>query len=253
MAKDSYWFKHDSTAGRGTRMRKMAFIYGHWGKGIYWDVIEILRDQDGYKFEKDETSIQMLADLIGCKDPVKFENWFNDCIKLDLLQSDKTHFFSNVLNENMGVWETKKTNGGKKKKAKTERIKSENGAKTEHKIIEDKIIEDNNLLKRENLTEMLLNDLPNSTHLETISQRSGLTIEQIKEKIPEFKKSASLEYKTPMDLVNHFLRWLNVKKDSNDKKQYFLCSPHGRWNGFLTQDEFEAKTKTGYWTLEKVI
>ena len=48
--KDSYWFKHDSTAGRGLKMRKMAHIYSHWGKGIYWDVVEILRDQDCYRF-----------------------------------------------------------------------------------------------------------------------------------------------------------------------------------------------------------
>ena len=141
MAKDSYWFKHDSTAGRGTRMRKMAFIYGHWGKGIYWDVIEILRDQSGYKFELDDESLRLLADLIGCKDEAKFINWFNDCVRLDLLQTDENHFFSLVLLENMGVWETKKGNGSK---AKSKRNESEIEAKPKHKIIEDKIRVDNN-------------------------------------------------------------------------------------------------------------
>jgi len=141
MAKDSYWFKHDSTAGRGTRMRKMAFIYGHWGKGIYWDVIEILRDQSGYKFELDDESLRLLADLIGCKDEAKFINWFNDCLRLDLLQTDENHFFSLVLLENMGVWETKKGNGSK---AKSKRNESETEAKPKHKIIEDKIRVDNN-------------------------------------------------------------------------------------------------------------
>jgi hypothetical protein len=136
MAKDSYWFKHDSTAGRGTRMRKMAFIYGHWGKGIYWDVIEILRDQSGYKFELDNESLRLLADLIGCKDEGKFINWFNDCVRLDLLQTDENHFFSQVLLENMGVWETKKLNGSK---TKSKRNESEIEAKQKHKIIEDNI------------------------------------------------------------------------------------------------------------------
>lgn len=141
MAKDSYWFKHDSTAGRGTRMRKMAFIYGHWGKGIYWDVIEILRDQSDYKFELDNESLRLLADLIGCKDEQKFINWFNDCVRLDLLQVSDNYFYSQVLCENMGVWESKKTNGSK---AKSKRNESEIEAKTKHKIIEDKIRVDNN-------------------------------------------------------------------------------------------------------------
>lgn len=42
---------------------------------------------------------------------------------------------------------------------------------------------------------------------------------------------------------------LNLKQD---KKHYFLSSPHGRWDGFLTQKEFEDKTQTGYWTLIKI-
>lgn len=111
--KDSYWFRHDSTAGRGLRMRKMAHIYGHWGKGIYWDVIEILRDQSNYCFNSDDTSLQMLADLIGCKDEVKFISWFRDCLRFDLFQIQDDKFFSQILCENMENWETKKGNGGK--------------------------------------------------------------------------------------------------------------------------------------------
>ena len=222
MAKDSYWFKHDSTAGRGTRMRKMAFIYGHWGKGIYWDVLEILRDQDGYRFEKDEQSIQMLSDLIGCKDPDKLFNWLSDCIGLDLIQSDEKYFFSNVLKANMTKWESTKDAGiqsGKVRKerklnetrTKRERTVNETRTKDEHNIIEDNIIEDN-ILKRENLTEFVLDDLENSSHLEIVCKRTELSLSRIKELIPEFKKIAALEYPTVLDLINHFIRWVNKNK-----------------------------------------
>ena len=84
--KDSFWFRHDCTAGRALKMRKMAFVYGHWGKGIYWDVIEILRDQEKYRYSSDEFDLRMLCDLIGCKDESKFLNWFNDCLKFELLE-----------------------------------------------------------------------------------------------------------------------------------------------------------------------
>lgn len=139
MSKDAYWFKHDSTSGRGLRMRKMAHVYGHWGKGIYWDVIEILRDQSNYCFDSDEVSLQMLADLIGCKDEPKFLSWFNDCVKFELFKIQKNKFYCEVLCVNMEVWETKKGNGGK---PKTKRIKSEIEAKQKHKITEDNRIEE---------------------------------------------------------------------------------------------------------------
>lgn len=113
MAKDSYWFKHDSTSGRGLRIKKIQHIYGHWGKGVYWDVIEVLREQDNYTFESDESSLQMLSELIGLKEFEKFSNWFNDCLKLGLFKIANNRFFSEVLIENMSNWESKKSNGNK--------------------------------------------------------------------------------------------------------------------------------------------
>lgn len=149
MRKDSYWFRHDSTAGRGLRMRKMAHIYGHWGKGIYWDVIEILRDQSDYSFNYDDSSLQLLCDLIGCKDEVKFINWIKDCVKITLLEVCDNKLFSRILCENMGVWEIKKQNGskgGRPEKPKHNLTNNLTETKTKanrnHNIIEDNIREE---------------------------------------------------------------------------------------------------------------
>lgn len=109
--KDSYWFRHDTTAGRGLRLRKIQHIYTHWGKGIYWDVIEILREQENYTYPNDESSLGLLSSLVGCSDQTKFLNWYRDCVKIDLLQEAEGVFFSLVLSENMRKWETKKRNG----------------------------------------------------------------------------------------------------------------------------------------------
>lgn len=137
MAKDSFWFRHDSGAGRGLRIRKIQHLYTHWGKGIYWDVIEILREQEGYNYPNDESSLQLLCSLIGCSDTTKFINWYKDCVKIDLLQEDGNVFFCAVLTENMVKWETKKRNGSE---PKSETI-SESEAKSGEKRREDKIIE----------------------------------------------------------------------------------------------------------------
>lgn len=87
------------------------------------------------------------------------------------------------------------------------------------KIIEDKIIEDNTFIEKKNLTEQLLSDLENSTHLEVVCKRTKLTLEQVKSSIPGFKQVANIEYAKPMDLVMHFIRWLNQNppKDINSK------------------------------------
>ncbi len=156
MAKDSYWFKHDSSAGRGLKLRKMQHIYGHWGKGIYWDIIETLREQNGYKYLADDSSLQLLCDLIGCKDETKFLNWYKDAIKNGLLIEHENWFYSSILIENMKIWETKKLNGekgGRGHKANQKLIKSESDSESKanakanrkHKIIEEKSIEENKI------------------------------------------------------------------------------------------------------------
>ena len=50
-------------------------------------------------------------------------------------------------------------------------------------------------------------------------------------------------------------RWNDEISESlkSDKKHYYLCSPFGRWDGLLTEDEFKAKTLSGHWTLEKIV
>ena len=141
--KDSYWFKHDSTAGRALKMRKMAHIHKHWGKGIYWDVIEVLREQSGYTFDYDDTSLQMLSDLIGCKDDAKFITWMRDCVQIGLFEVAEDKFFSAILCENMEVWEKQKRNGSQPK-AKPK----PNGSIIEEESIEEKKTEQESIEER---------------------------------------------------------------------------------------------------------
>lgn len=175
MSKDSYWFRHDSTAGRGLKMRKIAHIYNHWGKGVYWDVVEMLRDSENYEYDNTEFDLLMLADLIGCKDPEKFINWYSDCVKFGLLIESKGKFSSPALSEVMESWEAKKTNGskgGRPKKIKTETKPNQKLNETEtkpnvkanhnHKRIEENIIEENII---ENNTIKFISSFPDYDNL----------------------------------------------------------------------------------------
>lgn len=120
MAKDAYWFKHDAGAGRDIKMLELKSIYSHWGIGVYWEVIEVLREQNNYRFEVKK--LQLLCSLIQCDDFTKFNNFYNDCLRIGLLNKDDKYLYSNSLLDRMNKWEAKKRNGSEPK-AKSKRIK----------------------------------------------------------------------------------------------------------------------------------
>ena len=229
MGKDSFWFKHDSTAGRGLRMRKMAHIHGHWGKGVYWDVIEILRDQSGYKFDCDETSLQMLADIIGVKDEPKFMSWFADCIKFELFIIDGKSFFSEVLCSNMEVWETKKTNGGKGgRRTKTEsatgikpdrnRNDNRNGSIREDKSIVEEIREDLfkkvEIIENVDFEEIFIELVRDQVWQEGVAMTLKFKLPHVQKMLVDFLNELKLKedyHKGHKKIKEHFVNW--IKKD----------------------------------------
>jgi len=50
MRKDAYYFHHDSNARHDPKIIAMLSSYGLKGYGCYWVFIEILREQEGYKY-----------------------------------------------------------------------------------------------------------------------------------------------------------------------------------------------------------
>lgn len=116
MAKDSYWFAHDSTAGRGIKLRTIQALFKHEGKGYYWDVVEVLRDQDGYVYGCTEEHLFILGSLIGINEETyekTFKKWFQKCVEIGLFCVEENVFFSPVLTEKMRFWEKQKRNGSK--------------------------------------------------------------------------------------------------------------------------------------------
>ena len=210
MAKDSYWFRHDSTAGRGLKMRKMAHIYSHWGKGIYWDVIEILRDQNNYMFEHNDSSLQLLCDLVGCKDSSRFLSWFRDCLNLGLFEIDGNFFYCEPLSSNMIRWEASKNNGSKggrpANKPKPNLIPNLDETIIEDKSIEEDIIEIYNTF----ISEVIEGKHQQAT--EQMYMRLKIKPGSLTQLLKDFKGQLIIDaklHKNTMELRKHFNNWLN--------------------------------------------
>lgn len=227
--KDSYWFRHDSTAGRALKMRKMAHIYGHWGKGVYWDVCEILRDQENYRFEKDEPSLQMLADLIGCKDSQKFISWYRDCVKYELLKEEKTYFISPALSESMTVWESKKSNGSKGGRPRKKPADSQDDTQDQKPNPKPNKNLTNNLIKtiiEQNITEQNIRDILiywleyRKSIKKPVTNRK--TIDSLIKKFNDNKLIAEQVVNKSVENNYQGLFWDNVKpKVDNSKGDYY--------------------------------
>jgi hypothetical protein len=114
MAKDAYWFRHDSNASRDPKILEMRSIWGYEGYGIFWALIEYLREQDDYKLKVSEKyGYKPLAGVLGC-DPDKLTGLIDDLVKeFELLVFEDGFLFSNSLINRMVKWETNKANGAK--------------------------------------------------------------------------------------------------------------------------------------------
>lgn len=213
--KDAYWFRHDSTAGRGLRLKKLQHKYGHWGKGVYWDIIEVLREQSGYKYEVDEVGLQMLCELIGVKDLEKFNEFFAFCCDLKLFRKKNGFFSSETLIKNMKKWESSKSNGSKGGRPKKKKIENpietqpvtQTKANGNHNIIGEDINNRIEIKPPANLIESFLKDLPNSTALENMTRTNSIPKDKFLDAIPEFQKHTRTSYKDFNDFADHFKFW----------------------------------------------
>ena len=109
MKKDAYYFPHDSNSRHDQKMTAMRSKYKCEGYGWYWILIEILREQEGYKLPiNDKFSFHSLAHEMQT-DIERVKEYINDCIDIyDLLKSDGESIWSNSLLKRMVKVEEKR-------------------------------------------------------------------------------------------------------------------------------------------------
>ena len=108
MAKQAYYFSHDTNARRDPKILAMRNQYGNEGYGWYWILIEMLAEQEGYKMKHKQWSYYGIAmDMLCDADAV--EKFVISLIEdYELLSSDGEHFWSESLLRRMEIKEAKR-------------------------------------------------------------------------------------------------------------------------------------------------
>lgn len=140
MSKDAYYFPHDSNARQDVKILKLRIKHGWAGYGLYWGIIEALRDQDNYAFEADQPELISLA--VGCSideiTPV-----LNTCLEVGLLKKEDGYIFSPSLKRRMkrvdDIREKRRLAGKKRAEQIQEEIKEKTEEKTEESNDEQEV------------------------------------------------------------------------------------------------------------------
>lgn len=109
MAKETYYFSHDSNAFTDTKILNMRCDYGLESYGLYWVIVEMMRNEEDYKLELNNNTYRAIKTLTNPKDINNIEKFIQDCIEEYKLfdKDDNGKFYSNSLLNRMKEKERK--------------------------------------------------------------------------------------------------------------------------------------------------
>lgn len=106
MAKETFYFSHDSNAITDTKILNMRADYGLEGYGLYWAIIEMMRNEEDYKLTLNKNTYRAIKTLTNTT--IDIEKFINDCLEdYELFEQDDEKFYSNSLLRRMQEKEKK--------------------------------------------------------------------------------------------------------------------------------------------------
>lgn len=218
MAKEAYYFSHDSNARHDPKVTAMRGAYGSEGYGWYWMLVEMMRESGDYKLEMQGKYVwNAFALQLQC-DSNRIEEFVNDCIhEFNLFESDDRCFWSPSLLRRMDMREQKSE---VRRKAANARWNKEKAAS------------DN---QPDNANDMKMHSKSNANGMQGKESKG----KEIKKKVKEIKDKTVFEDYTSnpalIDSLNSFLEMRKkIKKPMTDRAITLLL---GKLNKMASSDE----------------
>lgn len=106
--KDAYYFSHDANALTDPKILAMRCDYGLEGYGLYWAIIEMMRNEETYRLNYSKNTFRAIKSLTNTT--IEIEKYINDCINdYELFKVEDNKLFSNSLLRRMEDYDHKKT------------------------------------------------------------------------------------------------------------------------------------------------
>lgn len=146
--KKNRYFSHDSNARYDNKIILMRAEYGNRGYGIFWIIVECLREQDDLKFSLTPFTFLVLSK--ATEEDVDFiEKFINDCIyKYELFSLEDGCFYSQSLIDRMNIITEKSKRMSEiskirwdKEKQKKEAVEQKKEQKKKEKVNHDDVVE----------------------------------------------------------------------------------------------------------------
>ena len=193
--KDAYYFSHDSNARNDQRLIKVRMKYGMEGYGIYFGIIEIMREQEDYSIG--ESDIESVAyDLRSEKEMVQDILYNHRLFEIGRdIDKEEAYFFSKSLKrrmEKLDLIKQKRAEAGRK------------GGKVKPSV---------NQMLNNSLTSKVENSKVKKNKVKDISEREA------EFKIKVFSDEHSELY--DFDMLDSFMSyWTEPNKSNNTKMRY---------------------------------
>jgi len=228
MNKDTFWFKHDSNASQDPKMVMLTSVYGFEGYGRFWRIIEMIREQEGYRIDiSSKHAFKMFASLLMFTNEEEAKNFIQDCVEeFNLLEMDNEHLWSPSLIRRMETWDKKKeqtkkaaaARWNKKKSAKKKPsvdAKEEELLTTEHAEKSNKDADamrthsERNTIREEKRREEEIREDNNSISLSLNAQAR----EENFEEMSQIEDAEELPHKKPNPPPEEKVLWLQVAEE----------------------------------------
>ncbi|MGA2297178.1 MAG: DUF4373 domain-containing protein [FCB group bacterium] len=110
MKKEAYFFSHDSNARHDPKIIMLRAEYGYQGYGWFWAIVEMMREEPGYKLNiKSKYGLSAIAEELHI-DKDTCAKFLNSCVKdFELFSYDDEGFlYSKSLQKRMEHWDRQK-------------------------------------------------------------------------------------------------------------------------------------------------
>lgn len=220
MSKETYYFSHDSNAITDTKILNMRADYGIEGYGLFWAIIEMMRNEENYKLQADTKIYRAIKTLTNTS--IDVEKYIQDCInEYELFKEESGYFYSNSLLRRMQEKERKSVIAKEKaeKRWNSNAMAMQQQCSSNANKVKESKVNKNKINKKEQEEKIHFADLvtmTNAEHEKLVSTYGTDFVNQCIEILDNYKGSKGKEYKSDYRAI---LSWVVDEVQKRQKEQ----------------------------------